>query len=212
VPRIAARSPRCLYAVPTDARVVALTLDDGPDAAHTPALLRLLDAHDAHATFFLISGRIPGREPLVADVVARGHELGHHMTRDEPSVRLSRAAFRAAVREAGDVLSCFAPVRWLRPAAGWYTRAMLDDVERAGYRCALGSVYPYDAHLPTPRLAAAYVLANVRPGAVVVLHEGGARGRRTEEVLRRVLPVLRRRGYRVVTLSTLDALRRPHGA
>jgi hypothetical protein len=62
--------------------------------------------------------------------------------------------------------------------------------------------------VPSPRLAAAYILANTRPGAIIVLHEGGGRGRRTVEVLRRVLPVLSARGYRVVTLSELDALGR----
>jgi len=52
---------------------------------------------------------------------------------------------------------------------------------------------------------AAYIMANARPGAVVVLHEGGARGARTIAVLGRVLPALRARGYRVVTLSELEA-------
>jgi peptidoglycan/xylan/chitin deacetylase (PgdA/CDA1 family) len=163
------------------------------------------------STFFLIADRIPGHEPLVADLVARGHELGHHMTRDEPSVRLSRAEFGRRCRRPATCCGASRPVRWLRPASGWYTRAMLDDVERAGYRCALGSVYPVRRPPAVVRLAAAYVLANVRPGAVVVLHEGGARGRRTAAVLRRVMPALRARGYRVVTLSALDALRRPPG-
>ena len=97
-------------------------------------------------------------------------------------------------------------MRWLRPASGFYDGEMLDTIERAGYRCALGSIYPYDAHLPWPGLSAAYVLSNARPGAVIVLHEGGDRSRRTIETLRRVLPVLRRRGYRVVTLSELAGL------
>jgi peptidoglycan/xylan/chitin deacetylase (PgdA/CDA1 family) len=206
VPRLAARSPRCLHAVRTRERVVALTLDDGPDAAHTPAILRLLHAHGARATFFLISGRVPGREALVAAAVAAGHELGNHLTRDEPSIRLPPDAFAAALREAGTVLGRFGPVRWVRPGSGWYTRAMLDAIEREGCRCALGSVYPYDAHVPSARLAAAYVLANARPGAVIVLHEGGGRGRRTIAVLQRVLPALRARGYRVVTLSELEAI------
>jgi len=60
--------------------------------------------------------------------------------------------------------------------------------------------------VPSVRLAAAYILANVRPGAVIVLHEGGARGARTAAILRRVLPALRAHGYRVVTLSELAAL------
>jgi len=208
VPRIAARSPRCLYTVPTQERVVALTIDDGPDATHTRQILDVLRAHEARATFFLISSRVPGNEALVAATVAEGHELGNHLTRDEASIELSPDAFAAAVAEAGRVLGRFAPVRWLRPGSGWYDDAMLDTIERVGHRCALGSVYPYDPHVPSARFAAAYVLSNVRPGAVIVLHEGGDRGRRTLETLRRVLPVLRARGYRVVTLSELVASRR----
>lgn len=208
VPRLAVRSPRCRYAVETPERAIALTIDDGPDAMHTPTILRLLQASGARATFFLISERVAGREALVAAAVAEGHELGNHLTRDEPSIRLPPAAFTAAVREAGTVLGRFGPVRWVRPGSGWYTGAMLDTIEREGYRCALGSIYPYDAHVPSIRLAVAYILSNARPGAVIVLHEGGGRGRRTVEVLRQVLPILRARRYRVVTLSELDALGR----
>ena len=208
VPHIAARSPRCLYTVPTEQRVVALTIDDGPDAVHTRAILDVLHVHGARATLFLISSRVAGNEALVAGAVAEGHELGNHLTRDEASIRSSPEAFAADVEEADRVLGGFGTVRWLRPGSGWYDDVMLATIERAGYRCALGSVYPYDQHVPSARFAAAYVLSNVRPGSVIVLHDGGDRGRRTAEVLRRVLPVLRARGYRVVTLSELDALRR----
>jgi peptidoglycan/xylan/chitin deacetylase (PgdA/CDA1 family) len=205
--RIATRSPRCLYVVPTRERVVALTIDDGPDAAHTRDILDVLRAHDARATLFLISSRVPGNEALVAAAVAEGQELGNHLTRDEPSDRLRPDAFAAAIREAGSVLGRFGAVRWLRPPSGRYTDVMLDTIEHEGYRCALGSIYPYDAHHPSARLSAAYVLSNIQPGAVIVLHDGGSRGRRTVEVLRRVLPALRARGYRVVSLSELAALR-----
>ena len=208
VPRIAARSPRCLFTVPTRERVVALTLDDGPDSADTRDILDVLRDNDARATFFLISSRVPDNEGLVAAMVGEGHELGNHLTRDEASARLTPAAFATAVREAHAVLGRFGPVRWLRPASGWYNEAMLDTIEREGHRCALGSIYPYDAHHPWAGVSAAYILSNARPGGVIVLHEGGSRGRRTVEVLRRVLPELRARGYRIATLSELAALPR----
>ena len=207
VPRIAAGQPRCLYSVPTRDRVVALTLDDGPDAASTADILAMLRAHGARATFFLIGDRARDNEALVSAIVADGHELGNHLTRDEPSIRLAPEAFEAAARETGALLERFAPVRWLRPGSGWYDSEMLATIERLGYRCALGSVYPYDPHLRSARIASAYILANVRPGAVIVLHEGGARGPRTVQTLRRVLPVLTQRGYRVVTLSELERSR-----
>jgi peptidoglycan/xylan/chitin deacetylase (PgdA/CDA1 family) len=116
------------------------------------------------------------------------------------------AAFAAAIREADSVLGRFGTVRWLRPASGWYNDVMLDTIEHAGHRCALGSVHPFDAQQPSSRLSAAYVLSNAGPGAVIILHDGGSRGRRTVEVLRRVLPALRARGFRVVSLSELRQL------
>lgn len=207
VPRLAARTPDCVYAIPTRERAVALTLDDGPDPFSTPEILRILRAHDARATFFLISGRVRGQEQVVSGIVAAGHELGNHLTHDTPSIRLSLAAFSQALCEAGSVLAGFGAVRFVRPGSAWHTQGMRAAIERAGYRCALGSVYPYDPQLPSPRLASAYILANVRPGAVIVLHECGRRGRRTIETLRRTLPQLRARGYRVVTLSELDGMR-----
>ena len=207
VPRLAARSPRCLYSVPVIERVVALTLDDGPDSEHNLELLDLLRAHGARATFFLLADHINGREALVSAIVAGGHELGNHLMRDEPSVRMSPAEFEHAVRQADVALRQFASVRWLRPGSGWYTERMLDTMASAGYRCALGSVYPLDPHVPWPRVTAAYVLANTVPGAVIVLHEGGERGRRTIRILARVLPSLRAWGYRVVTLSELERQR-----
>ena len=209
VPRIATHSPRCLYAVSTTVRAVALTLDDGPDPAYTAAILDALRAHHARATFFLISERVPGSEHLVERMVAEGHELGNHLSREQSAIRLVPAEFEASAREAGRALARFAPVRWLRPGSGWYDGAMLDTIERLGYRCALGSVYPYDPHLRSPYIASAYIRANVRPGAVIVLHEGRERGPRTVSTLERILPALTAAGYSVVTLSELDRARTP---
>ena len=203
VPGIASRATGCIYAVHTRDRVVALTVDDGPDPAETPTILRALRINGARATFFLISTHVTGHDALVDTIIASGHEIGNHLTRDEPSIRMTPNSFDRAVRDADTVLRAFAPVRWLRPGSGWYTPAMIRTIERAGYRCALGSIYPFDAQLPSPAFASAYILANVRPGAVIVLHDRRGRGRRTAETLQRVLPVLRARGYQVVSLSDL---------
>lgn len=200
---LAARYPGCLYRVPVDARMVALTLDDGPDPTTTPLILAELERHHARATFFLITDRVKGQEGLVQRLLAAGHELGNHFRRDRPSIGMSPEEFERDLDEAHRVLAQFGSVRWARPASGWYSQSMIRTMERHGYRCALGSVYPYDATIPSVAFSRRHLLRNVRPGAVLVLHDGGSRGQRTARVLRAVLPELARRGFRVVALSEL---------
>lgn len=202
---LARRYPGCLYRVSLEVPLVALTLDDGPDPATTGPILEELRRHGARATFFLIAERIAGREPLVRRMVAEGHELGNHLTRDRPSIRLDAEEFARDLEEAHRVLAPLGPLRWARPGSGWYSEAMVDAMARQGYACALGSVYPYDATIPSAAFSAWHILRNVRPGAVVVLHDGAGRGARTVRVLRTVLPELQARGYRIVTLSELLA-------
>jgi len=203
IDQLARQHPGCLYRVPTQAPLVALTIDDGPDPSSTPLILAELRRQEARATFFLITDRVRGQEQLVHTVASEGHELGNHFTRDRASIRLSPSAFEADLLRAHQVLAPYGAVKWARPGSGWYSRAMIDIMRRHGYRCALGSVYPLDATIPSTVFAARYILWHARPGAVVVLHDGGSRGRRTAKVLSEVLPELRRRGYRVVSLSEL---------
>jgi peptidoglycan/xylan/chitin deacetylase (PgdA/CDA1 family) len=205
IDQLARWHPGCLYRVPTQAPIVALTIDDGPDPISTPAILAELRRQGARATFFLITERVRGQEQLVRTITSQGHELGNHFTRDRASIRLSSSAFEADLLLAHQVLASYGAVKWARPGSGWYSRAMIGVMRRHEYRCALGSVYPFDAMIPSAGFAARYIIGHTRPGAVVVLHDGGSRGRRTAKVLSEVLPELRRRGYRVVSLSELEA-------
>lgn len=195
--------PGCLYRVRTETALVALTIDDGPDPATTPLLLAELARHQARATFFVISSRVTGSEDLLHRLVAAGHEIGNHLTRDEPSIRLAPAEFEAALQEAHRTLTRYGPIEWARPASGWYSSSMTAIMHRNGYRCALGSVYPYDAIVGSAGFASDFILRNTAPGEVIVLHDGGARGNRTVQVLQTVLPRLKQRGLQVVTLSDL---------
>lgn len=200
---LARRSPQVVYFVETEEPVVALTIDDGPDPATTPRILDLLKQHDARATFFLITSRIPGNEDLVARTVEEHHELGNHLTTDRPSILLDAGEFERQLLESHDMLSQFTEVLWFRPGSAWYSAQMLSILDKHGYRCALGSVYPFDPQIPSSWFAAHYVLRNVRAGSIIVLHDYGARAERTAAALATILPELRRRGFQVVTLSEL---------
>ena len=58
-------------------RMVALTFDDGP-SGRTPAILRVLANHHAHATFFVVGRSTRGMEPVLRHIAATGNELADH--------------------------------------------------------------------------------------------------------------------------------------
>jgi peptidoglycan/xylan/chitin deacetylase (PgdA/CDA1 family) len=200
---LAKLSPEVVYFVPTEEPVVALTIDDGPDPVTTPLVLDVLKKHGARATFFVIGNRIAGNEDVMVRMVEEQHELANHLTTDKPSILLDTPELERQLVASHRVIAQFADLRWFRPGSAWYNARMLSILDKHGYRCALGSVYPFDPQIPSAWFATHYVLQNVRPGSIIVLHDCGARGERTAAVLATILPELHRRGFRVVTLSEL---------
>ena len=200
---LARRSPDVLYYADDKEPLVALTIDDSPHPTLTPVILDVLAEHGARATFFVLGERVAGNERIIRRMVEEGHELGNHLMADVPSIRLSAEEFERQLMSTHDLLSPFGAVRWFRPGSGWYSRRMLERLGRHGYRCALGSAYAYDCHIRSAWYASGHILRNARPGSVIIVHDGCESRWRTVAVLRRVLPELQRRGYRVVTLARL---------
>jgi peptidoglycan/xylan/chitin deacetylase (PgdA/CDA1 family) len=201
--RLMARTPGVLYAVETEQKLIALTIDDGPDPISTDLILEVLSKHHAHATFFVLIDRINGNESIIKRIVSEGHELGNHLFQDMPSIKHDSTEFDDRLARAHETLSHYAEVRWFRPGSGWYNHEMLQSLERFRYRLVLGSIYPFDAHIPSSWLASRYIVWRADPGAIIVLHDHGSRGLRTAETLAHSLPILKERGYRIVTLSQL---------
>lgn len=204
---IAQLRPGAVFFMPTDDPVIALTIDDGPQSETTEAILQVLERHGVQATFFMLSDGIAGHEAVLKRLVESGHELGHHMTTDESSIRLSPTEFEARFLQADQVLSAYGDMRWFRPGMGWYSDRMVQMVEANNYQLVLGSLFPYDTHLPSVQFAEWFILNNLDPGDILVLHDGPKnRGDSTLRLLESLLPKIQARGYRIVTLSELDKI------
>jgi peptidoglycan-N-acetylglucosamine deacetylase len=57
---------------------IAITFDDGPVSACTPAVLDILNKYGAKATFFCIGKRVPGNEDIIKRIDSEGHIIGNH--------------------------------------------------------------------------------------------------------------------------------------
>lgn len=74
-PHAGSVSPDPIYRLPTEARQVVLTIDDGPSGL-TGQFLEVLAAEDVPAVFFWVTGS--RQLPLAAEVIGQGHQLGTH--------------------------------------------------------------------------------------------------------------------------------------
>ena len=194
-----------LWSVRSNTRVVALTFDDGPHPATTPALVDLLDRYGARATFFLIGVNASRHEDLVRRIVDSGHELGNHLLSDYPSILLSATEFQAQLLQVDATLRRFGTVRYFRPGSGFFTPRMLQIAADSSYRCALGTISTFDIDSRNPQSVARRIAGKVRPGDVIVLHEGSPDRSRVVTVVEGLLADLTARGYRFVTLTELAA-------
>jgi peptidoglycan-N-acetylglucosamine deacetylase len=187
-------------------RGYALTFDDGPHAQGTPAVLDVLAAAGAHATFFLVGEQVQRNPALAAEIVAAGHEIALHCHRHRNLLRLTPAQVRDDLDRAQALIaeaSGREPTLY-RPPYGVLNAAALLIARSRGWRTLLWSHWGRDWQArATPESIAARVTDGAGEGAVLLLHDAddySASGswRKTADALPRVLETLHARGLEPV--------------
>jgi peptidoglycan-N-acetylglucosamine deacetylase len=179
---------------------VALTFDDGPHPAGTPAVLEVLEEAGMHATFFLVGEQVERRPALAAEISARGHVAALHGYRHRPQPALRPAAVRDDLARGAEAISgaTGAELAWHRPPYGLYSPAGLEAVRERGLKPILWSRWGKDwRRLTTPARIAARATRDLGPGDVILLHDAdfySSRGshERTVEALRLIVRELKR--------------------
>src|SRR3954453_7461957 len=152
---------------------VALTFDDGPDAAGPPPILDALDAAGAKATFFLVGEQLMRNHALARDAAARGHELAlhgfEHVDHDTLRPQAARDDIARALGSFEAATGRRAP--FFRPPYGRFSQASYDACLHLGLEPVYWSQWGEDWEpIPAERIVdlAARDLAN---GDIVLLHD-----------------------------------------
>lgn len=188
-----------VFRIPTKDKTVFLTIDDAPTEG-TPAILEVLKRHEVPATFFIVSGRI-GSPSQIEAILKAGHNIGHHMASTRAGWKLSYEQFVHDFDQCTAVLKPHGEVRFFRPPSGYATRDEVAYARAKGMQTVLGSAYPFDAHVENKEIIvrlASWLSVN---GSIIILHDGKDRGARTAEILDRLIPLLKQRGYRFGDLN-----------
>ncbi len=183
-------------------KIVALTIDDGPDEKTTKKILDVLNDNGSSATFFIIGNRA---EPeLLKAIVESGSELGNHGFSEEQLTNLEKTKIRESISRTHAILSEYQDIKWFRPAKGRYNNSILEEISKFDYRLVLADVYPYDHLISSTRFHDWYIQHSIKSGSIIVLHDFSNKGVRTIATLQKVLPAIKRKGYKVVSLSQME--------
>ena len=185
--------------------VVALTFDDGPWPHTTQQMLTILSQRQAPATFFVVGRQVERYPELVRREVAAGMALGSHSYRHpQPFDRLPVARIRDEITRGRRTL---VPLRihpvGFRPPGGATSPAVTAAAQELGDRTVLWSVDPADWQPGvTSDQLVQRVLAAARPGAIVLLHDGGGNRSATVAALPAIIDGLRRLGLTLTVVPT----------
>ncbi|HEV7585256.1 MAG TPA: polysaccharide deacetylase family protein [Solirubrobacteraceae bacterium] len=190
-----------------EGRAVAIGFDDGPAAA-TPEFVSMLERAKAKATFFLIGRQINDsyRATLLREL-RDGDALGDH-TFNHPYLTRSGNAYTelhstlAAIRSASGYTPCV-----FRPPYGAYDSSVVDVARSLGLATVMWNVDPRDWARPGTSSIVQQVLAQVRPGSIIISHDGGGPRAETLAAYPSIIAGLRARGYRIVTIPELLGFR-----
>jgi peptidoglycan-N-acetylglucosamine deacetylase len=158
-------------------REIALTIDDGPDSEVTPAVLDILDAAQAKATFFCIGWRARQHPTLCREIVARGHRVENHGDAHSNAFSLfgpgrMRADIAAAQATLSDITGQ-APV-FFRPTAGLRNPFLDPVLAQLGLHLAAWTRRPYDTRDGRPQQVLERLTRNLGPGDILLMHDGHA--------------------------------------
>lgn len=187
------------------AKVVALTIDDGPDG-HDPHILDILRAHGAKATFFYIGAKIPEHHEIARLVAASGNEVGSHTQTHPMTTDLNPAGREWTLAQAEKALaSVGVSATWFRPPYGDVDDALVALARHHGMATVLWTADSQDWKDTGPDIIRHRIVERLVPGAVVLMHSTKAA---TVAALPAILEEGEKRGLRFVTMTEWEAAMR----
>ncbi|REK69101.1 polysaccharide deacetylase family protein [Paenibacillus paeoniae] len=191
----------------TEDKYICLTYDDGPHPEYTPQILDTLKENEAQATFFLF-GKFAEQYPsIVQRILSENHEIGNHtyshptlttldLTEIEQEILAGEEAIRKSVNYRCNLF---------RPPYGIFANEIVEKVMAINYKFVLWSreMQVDDWKLPGSEKMVEEILNKAKSGSIVLMHDAGGNRDQTVEATRKVIPLLKGMGYKLITISDL---------
>ena len=186
-------------------KVIALTIDDGPWPKTTAEMLDILKRNNIKATFFWVGSALQENPEIAKRVVAEGHAIGNH-TWHHWYRKMDEATAKSEIEKTNELIYKTTGVKtsFFRPPGGYLNNGLAAYAKSQKNSVVMWSVTSADTD---PRAKYQVFVKNVirdaKPGAIVLMHDGGGNRERTVKALPAIVSGLKQQGYRFVTVPEL---------
>ncbi|MCX7765562.1 MAG: polysaccharide deacetylase family protein [Candidatus Sumerlaeia bacterium] len=193
----------CFYHGPRELKLVALTYDDGPNRRFTPRLLELLKREQVPATFFLLGEQVKNYPSEAKQIAELGFEIGNHTFTHKNLTKLTREEIYNEITSTQEIINKTTDImpKIMRPPYGVFNQTVIEVTRELGLSIIMWQLDTddYRQNVIKEQIVAS-VLKNVKGGDIILMHD---RNNKTLEATADIIPALRRRGFRFVTVSEL---------
>lgn len=194
------------YQAETKDKVIALTFDDGP-TKNVDQLLPLLDEYKVKATFFLIGNEIEKHPEEAKKLVEAGHQIGNHTYSHKRMVLKSPSFIEEEIEKTDELIRSigYAGEIDFRPPYGKKFVGLPYYLNKTNRETIMWSLDP-ETYYTSVDDKVDYVLENIKPGSIILLHPMYDQTGGTLEVVETILKELSNEGYRFLTVDELQSL------
>ena len=186
-------------ATPVEAPKIALTFDDGPSTAWTPALLDGLKERGVKATFFLIGENADKNPEIVKRMAEEGHLIGNHTYHH---VELTKVSENEARLELADTSAVIVRItgkepEYMRPPFGAWQRKLEQEMQMLP---VLWTIDPLDWTTENQDEIVNKVVTEAEENDIILLHDCY---KSSIEAGLRIVDILQEEGFVFVTVDEL---------
>jgi peptidoglycan/xylan/chitin deacetylase (PgdA/CDA1 family) len=185
-------------------REIALTFDDGP-GPYSPRLIATLRRLHVPATFFAVGQAMRYFHGATSAELRDRYVVGDHTQGHPFMARLAPAAQRDQIVTGAQSLHLYG-VPWpqlYRPPYRSFNNVTIQILRQLKMLMVLWTVDSQDYRRPGVAAIVQQVLAGAKPGAIVLMHDGGGIRTQTIDAIPFIVRQLRRRHYRLVTVPRM---------
>jgi peptidoglycan-N-acetylglucosamine deacetylase len=195
--------------VNTKDKIVTLTYDDGPNPPYTNQLLEILDRHHIKATFFVVGKTVEKYPDTVRLILSKGHEIGNHSYSHKALISEQPGFIWSEIQKTDQLLRQLGVKDEIHFRAPYGRKLIVLPylLAKLHKKNILWTIDSKDYEASNPEVIETSVIEQVRPGSIILMHDGGGDRSHTVVATERLIENLKGKGYSFQTVSNLISKR-----